>query len=145
MTIGLEVYSSDSEACSFRVSPSTVAVKLVSGNDFIWSTQECPKSVPDLEVVARRTVPGEVSVNWSGRRSDEDCLASTRWARPGWYHAIAAALGGEPTDVQFELLEPKADVVTQTASPTQSPDKKASDKPSNKPSDKPSGAVEPNG
>ena len=34
---------------------------------------------------------------------------------PGFYHVEAAALGGEATDVQFELVAPTAGVVTKTA------------------------------
>ena len=135
VTIGLEVYSNDSQACTFEISPSTVVVKLISGKDFIWSSQECPKSLPHVEVVARRTVPGKADVVWSGRRSDTDCRKSTDWARPGWYHAVGASLGGEATDVQFELLPRASVTITETASPKQSPSKS--------PSKSPSGAAEP--
>ncbi|CUR54455.1 conserved exported hypothetical protein [metagenome] len=141
VTIRLDVYSNDSQACTFTVSPSTVVVKLVSGKDFIWSSQECPKSLPDVEVIARRTVPGKANVVWSGRRSDTDCRKSTDWARPGWYHAVGAALGGEATDVQFELLPREAVTITETASPKQS----ASQSPDRTPSASPSGATEPPG
>lgn len=144
VTITLEVTSSDSAACTVRVSAETVVVKLISGKDFIWSSQECPTSMPDVEVVARTTVPGRAQVLWSGRRSDADCKGTTAWADTGWYHAIAAALGGEPTDVQFELLEQAADTVTVTASPTQKPSVKPTKQPTKQPSGNgPSGAVEP--
>ena len=49
----------------------------------------------------------------SRRRSGRTPSAPTRtaptrtdWALPGFYHVEAAALGGEPTDVQFELVDP---------------------------------------
>jgi hypothetical protein len=134
VNIGLEISSNDSAACTFRVSPSTVVVKLTSGQDFIWSSQECRKSIPTVDVVARTAVPAKVNVSWSGRRSDETCSHTTTWAIPGWYHAISAALGGEPTDVQFELGEVTPQTVTHTVTPTQQPTKRASDKPSDKPS-----------
>ena len=38
----------------------------------------------------------------------------TDWAMPGWYHVEAAALGGEPSDVQFQLTAPEREVVTKT-------------------------------
>ena len=136
VAVGLEISSIDSAACTFRVSSSTVVVKLISGDDFIWSSQECPKSVPAVDVVARSSLPAKVNVYWSGRRSNETCSTTTDWARAGWYHAIAAALGGEPTDVQFELALPIGETVTKTASPTQDPSDKASEKASEKASDR---------
>jgi hypothetical protein len=36
---------------------------------------------------------------------------------PGFYHVRAAALGGEATDVQFELLAPAPATITETAQP----------------------------
>ncbi|MGD9958478.1 hypothetical protein [Nocardioides sp.] len=137
VAIGLRIYSNDSQACTFQVSPSSVVVKLVSGKDFIWSSQECPKSVPTVDVIARRTVPGVAEVTWSGRRSDSACRTSTDWARPGWYHAIGAALGGEATDTQFQLLPRAAATITRTATPTQSPS--PSQSPSGAPSRSPRG------
>jgi hypothetical protein len=136
VAVGLEISSIDSAACTFRVSSSTVVVKLTSGDDGIWSSQECPKSVPAVDVVARASLPAKVNVYWSGRRSDENCSTATAWADAGWYHAIAAAFGGEPTDVQFELALPIGRTVTKTASPTQDPSDKPTDKASDKSSDK---------
>ena len=145
VSIGLEVYSNDSQACTFEVSRSTVVVKLISGKDFIWSSQQCPKSLPDIEVVARRTVPGKADVVWSGRRSDTDCRKSTDWARPGWYHAVGAALGGEATDVQFELLPRASVTITETASPKQGASSSPKGSPNGSTSKSPSGATEPTG
>jgi hypothetical protein len=38
---------------------------------------------------------------------------------PGWYHVTVSALGGEPSDVQFELDTPTPVTVTKTAKPKQ--------------------------
>jgi hypothetical protein len=152
VAIGLEITSIDSAACTFRVSSSTVVVKLISGEDFIWSSQECPKAVPAVDVVARASLPAMENVYWSGRRSDEGCSTTTEWARAGWYHAVAAALGGEPTDVQFELALPIGETITKTASPTQDPTGRATESASDQSSDRtsgptrsPTGATEPTG
>ena len=65
------------------------------------------------------TVDAPVVVTWSAKRSDEGCTKWTDWAGLGWYHVQAAALGGDPTDVQFELVAPQPGVVTTTADPQQ--------------------------
>ena len=45
VTIRLDVTTVETPACTYRLSPRTVAVKLVSGSDRIWSSQDCPASI----------------------------------------------------------------------------------------------------
>ena len=54
------------------------------------------------------------------------CIRDSRtdWAKLGFYHVEAAALGGDGTDVQFELVAPTAPVITKTADPQQGGTKK---------------------
>jgi hypothetical protein len=104
-------------ACTFAVSPDSLVVKITSGADRIWSSQDCPRSIRTSSVVVRSGVPADVPVTWSGRRSDDECSHSTPWALPGFYHVFAAALGSTPTDVQFEVTIPNRRVVTRTAKP----------------------------
>jgi hypothetical protein len=117
VTFVLELRTISSPACTWQVSPQTVTVKVSSGKDDIWSSRECPRAVPNQRVVVRDNVSTEVSVTWSARRSDEECSRLTDWALPGWYHVNAAALAGEPSDLQFELSAPKPRVVTETVRP----------------------------
>jgi hypothetical protein len=113
----LKLRTLSSEACTWRVSARTVTVKITSGRDDIWSTRECPHAVPAHDVVVRRDVTTNVGITWNARRSDEHCTKQTEWALPGFYHVAAAALAGEPSDLQFELTTPNAPVVTHTAQP----------------------------
>ncbi len=119
-------------ACTFAVSSNTVVVRLTSGIDRIWSSQDCPGSVPRRDVVVRNAVPTTIDVSWSGRRSDSTCSGSTAWALPGYYHAETAALGSTPANSQFRLSLPTRPVVTKTAHlkahPTKTPAKKAAAK-----------------
>ena len=73
--------------------------------------------------MVRQAVDAPVVVTWSAKRSDEGCTKWTDWAMPGFYHVQAAALGGDATDVQFELAVVPA-VVTTTADPQQQGGKK---------------------
>jgi hypothetical protein len=120
LTLRLTTY--ESPACTWTVSPDTVAVRLTSGSDRIWTSQQCPKAVPEQQVVLRDRKATFVDVTWSGRRSDEDCSRTTLWAEPGWYHVSAAAMGSEPESEQFELRRPAP--VTITPSPTPAPERK---------------------
>ena len=44
-------------ACTFKVSPETLVVKITSGDERIWTSQECPKAIPTTSVVVRSAVP----------------------------------------------------------------------------------------
>jgi len=105
------------EACTWQASPETMTVTITSGSDYIWSSRECPASIAPQDVVVRQAVDAPVVVTWSAKRSDEECTKFTDWAMPGFYHVQAAALGGDATDVQFELTGGVPAVVTTTADP----------------------------
>lgn len=117
VTFTLELRTVQSVACTWEVSPSNLTVKVTSGDDDIWSSRQCPRSIPTQDVVLRNNVTTEVDVTWSARRSDEGCTTLTGWALPGWYHVEAAALAGEPSDLQFRLEAPEREVVTETVPP----------------------------
>ncbi len=104
-------------ACTFAVSPDSLVVKITSGADRIWSSQDCPRAIARTSVVVRSGLPADVPITWSGRRSDDECSNATSWAMPGFYHVYAAALGSTPADLQFEVTFPKRGVVTKTAKP----------------------------
>lgn len=114
LTLRLSTF--ESPACSWEVSPDSVVVRLTSGSDRIWSSQDCQAAVPTRSVVLRRKTPVELDVIWSGRRSDSDCSSRTDWAEPGYYHLASAAMGSEPESEQFRLLPPAP--ITETPKPT---------------------------
>jgi hypothetical protein len=140
--IVLQLRTMSSPACTWRISPDTLTLGITSGDDAIWSSRECRRAVPRRDVVVRKDATTKVGIVWEqAKRSDEECSSRTEWASPGWYHATAAALGGEPSDVQFELTTPTAATITVTATPKQDtaekPGKKSSEKPGDKPTKKP--------
>lgn len=124
VTFVLELRTILSTACTWRVSPESLTVKITSGDDDIWSSRQCPRAIPTEDVVIRNNVSTQVEVTWSARRSDDGCTRLTDWAMPGWYHIEAAALAGEPSDLQFQLTAPDPDVVTETVKPDPKGDKK---------------------
>lgn len=119
MSLTLALRTVETEACTWQAGADTVTISISSGNDDIWSARECPAAIPVQDVVVRREVDTPITFAWDTRRSDETCSASREWAKLGWYHLKAAALGGEATDVQFELVAPPRPVITRTAEPVQ--------------------------
>lgn len=122
--ITINLRTRETAACTWTVSPETLTVTITSGSDFIWSSQQCPTSIAAQDVVVRQAVDAPVVVTWKdAKRSDETCSNLTEWARLGYYHVVAAALAGEPTDVQFELVRPASAVITKTVTPKPKPKK----------------------
>jgi hypothetical protein len=107
VTITLFLTTKVAPACSWQVGPESMVLKLTSDDDRLWSTQDCPDAVPTQPVVVRHDALTMVEVVWSGQESDEECTAATPWVEPGYYHAVAAALGGEPVDTGFALKDPR--------------------------------------
>jgi hypothetical protein len=120
VTVSLNLSTIESPACTWEVSAESVVLKLTSGEDRIWSTQDCPAAIEEQSVVVRKDHVTTVGVTWSGQRSDEECTRTTLWAQPGYYHAVAAALGAEPRDQQFRLQTPPRPTITPTPTATAS-------------------------
>lgn len=112
VAIQLTLTTKSAGACTFTVSPTSIAVRITSGNDRIWTTQQCPAALPATTLVVRADTPAQTQVTWSGRRSDDGCTTKTAWAMPGYYHVAAAAFGSDASDVQFQLLAPTPATVT---------------------------------
>lgn len=119
--ITLNLRTLQTPACTWTVSPETLTVSITSGDDPIWSSRECPVSIAPQDVVVRQAVDAPIGLTWDARRSDEDCTDQRDWAELGYYHVEAAALGGEPTEIQFELIRPASAVITKTVTPKPEP------------------------
>ena len=131
----LDVSSVSTPACTWTLSPRTTAVKITSGSDLIWTSVECPKTIPRRDLVVRQDDPVRVKLTWNAMRSEPGCRGLTQWALPGTYHLQVAALAGQPQDVTFLLTAPSPAEVTKTVHPhhhhghNQDTNKKKSDKP----------------
>ena len=122
--IVLEVTSLQSPACTFRVAPDTVVLRLLNPkrSEPLWTSQDCRRYVPEKTVIARQTKPGRVQVLWNGRTSDQDCSDLTDWVFPGTYTAEAIAVGSSrATSQEFLLGLPVRPTVTRTPTPTATP------------------------
>ena len=113
----LDVSTVTSPACYWKLSGRTLALKITSGADLIWTTVQCARTIPTQDLVLRSSEPTRVRLTWSARRSEPGCPKLTEWALPGTYHLHVAALAGRPQDVTFALVAPPAPQVTRTAHP----------------------------
>jgi hypothetical protein len=119
ITIVLDLSTLTTPACSWTLSSRTLAMKITSGNDLIWTTVQCRRSIPTQDLVLRSADPTRVRLTWNARRSEPGCPRATTWALPGTYHVHVAALAGAPADTAFLLSKPSPADVTRTAHPKQ--------------------------
>jgi hypothetical protein len=117
ISLVLDISSLDSPACSWTMSGKTLALKITSGVDLIWTTAQCARAIPTQDMVLRQAQPTRVKLTWDARRSEPGCPVQTSWAMPGTYHLHVAALAGPPQDVTFLLSAPSPAEVTKTANP----------------------------
>ncbi|MCZ4498619.1 MAG: hypothetical protein JWQ74_1172 [Marmoricola sp.] len=104
-------------ACTFVVSPSTLAVKVTKGDSRLWSSQDCPTSISRQTVVVRSGSSTSVQVSWNGRRSTGTCSRANSWVLPGKYRVTAAAIGSEPAQGLVTLKQPPRPIVIKTIKP----------------------------
>ncbi len=113
----LDISSLETPACTWTLSGKTMALKITSGRDLIWTTGECPKAIASEDLTLRQAEPTRVKLTWDARRSEPGCPVRTEWALPGTYHLDVAALAGQPQDVTFVLSAPSPAEITKTAHP----------------------------
>lgn len=115
----LDITTISSPACDWQLSGTTLAMKITSGSDLIWTSVQCGNLIPTESLVLRQGVPSRVKMIWNGKRSEPGCPTYTDWALAGTYHLHVAPLAGRPQDVSFLLDLPTAPTVTQTVDPHQ--------------------------
>ncbi|KAA1428304.1 hypothetical protein [Nocardioides antri] len=118
VTIGLSLQTTQADACYFRIGSDKVSLKIMKGGREVWTSRECPDPVPEESVVVRRVVATLVEMTWDARESTPDCTRRD-WLFDGDYTVVAAALGGEPAESDFELVSPTPETVTVAPEPEQ--------------------------
>jgi hypothetical protein len=117
ISLVLDLSTVTSPACNWQLSGKTLALRITSGPDLIWTTVQCAATIPTEDLVLRRSEPTRVKITWDARRSAPGCPRLTSWAMPGTYHLDVAALAGQPQEVTFVLQKPEPAQITRTAHP----------------------------
>ena len=94
-------------ACTFQPSRSNLVVEVTDDNGAIWTTDDCHAAIAPSTLVVRAAEQTVYHVPWSGLRSNRWCGDGARRAVAGTYQVLAAVLGGEPSQSQFSLAEPR--------------------------------------
>lgn len=107
-TATLLLSSIDTQACTLSITPDAMVVRVTSGADVVWSSDDCPDALRAQQVVARQDPPASYQFRWSGQRSSENCQPVGALPDPGGYWVEAAMIGGEPHKAYFDIRAPKS-------------------------------------
>jgi hypothetical protein len=101
--IALKLTSRGAPACTLAITPDTLALRVTSGADVIWSSQDCPNALLARELVVRAHHPTVYQFDWNGYRSTDTCAKPGKVATPGGYWAEAALIGGPVHRAYFDV------------------------------------------
>ena len=107
-TATLLLTSLGTPACTLSITPETMVVRVTSGQDVVWSSDDCPDTLRARQVVAREDPPAAYQFQWSGQRSSENCQPVDSIPEPGGYWVEAAMIGGEPHKAYFDIKAPRS-------------------------------------
>jgi hypothetical protein len=102
-TFDLSLINGSGTTCFVTVDQKSFELKIYSGTDRIWSSNDCSKAV---KAVTRKVKAEEAvtwSMRWDGRRSRKDCKSRPEIPQPGTYFATAQLDGAKPVQLRMIL------------------------------------------
>lgn len=102
-TATLLLTSTDTPACTLAITPNNLVVRVTSGADVVWSSDDCPDLLRAQEVVVRADPPTAYQFHWDGRRSSPNCQPVDALPTAGGYWVQAALIGGDPHKAYFDI------------------------------------------
>ena len=86
--LSLRVVNDGDEPCPRGVGPGSVELRVVSGPDRIWSSDDCGGEGQAGVVTLRPGEPETTTVAWEARRSRPGCSGGEERIRPGTYRVV---------------------------------------------------------
>lgn len=99
----LSLTSLAASACTLQVTPDSLVLRITSGADVVWSSDDCPDSLPARQIVVRADPATAYAFRWNGRRSVQGCLDPGAVATPGGYWVEAALVGAGAHKAYFDV------------------------------------------
>lgn len=100
----LSVINGADKACSLDLNADDFELKIFSGSDRIWSTDDCSRLVREHKTTLKPEQDTAWKITWNGERSQQgkDCKSRSEKPQPGYYYATAQYKGAKP--VQWLLI-----------------------------------------
>jgi hypothetical protein len=102
-TFALSLINGASVSCVLTVNPENFELKIYSGTDRIWSSDDCASLVkPTTKTLASQHAL-EWTMTWNGRRSRDGCEQRPEIPKPGTYFATSQYEGAAPVQLRMVL------------------------------------------
>ena len=100
----LKLINGGGAPCHLEVGGDNYELKIYSGTDRIWSSNDCRKTEPSIDQVVAPEKSVLWTMEWNGKRSrkDAECKNRPETPRPGYYYATSQYRGADP--VQFLVV-----------------------------------------
>ena len=102
-TFEISLINGSGQTCRLGVNGANFELKIFSGTDRIWSSDDCSKAVKKINKIlpAERAVAWKMT--WDGRRSRDDCKRRPEVPRAGTYFRPAQYEGAKPVQLRMIL------------------------------------------
>ena len=90
-------------SCDLDVTSDNFELKIYSGQDRIWSTDDCAKLVKTVSKKLAEEQAVEWKITWDGRRSRAECRQRPEIPKVGTYFATAQFKGAKPVQLRMVL------------------------------------------
>jgi hypothetical protein len=104
-TATLTLTTFDGAACTLQITPASLVLRVTSGTDVLWTSDDCPNLLPARQVVVRADPAATYKFSWDGRRSVQGCESPGAIATPGGYWVEAALVGADVHKGYFDVTE----------------------------------------
>lgn len=90
--------------CALDLKADNFDLKIVSGTDRIWTTDDCAKWVPAKKTKLAAAKKYEFSIDWPVKRSSAGCKVGKKVLGTGTYQAIATFAADDTAKTVFRLV-----------------------------------------
>jgi hypothetical protein len=102
-TFALSLINGSGQTCIVTVNSKNFELKIYSGRDRIWSTNDCAAAVKPITRKLAREQAVAWAMTWDGRRSRAACKTRPEIPRSGTYFATAQLDGTKPVQLRMIL------------------------------------------
>lgn len=102
-TFNLSVINGSPQTCVAAITPDNFELKIYSGNDRIWSTNDCAAKVKKINKTLAAERSTSWTMSWNGRRSKASCKQPSEIPRAGTYFVTAQLKDAKPVQLRMIL------------------------------------------
>lgn len=102
-TFVISLINGSGQTCRLAVNGANFELKIYSGTDRIWSSDDCSKAVKKINKTVRAERAVAWRMTWDGRRSRDDCKRRPEIPKAGTYFATAQYDGAKPVQLRMIL------------------------------------------